>query len=297
MVNDRSRRFPPPNKALELSADPLGGHRKKGRRAAQTGAFAYFALAFGWSWLFWLAHVRWGGGADPSRSPLFLIGGAGPLLAAIALTHLRENTSVRRSFWVRAFDPRRIRGAWWVAALLLHPAIVSLAFAIDVGLGGSAPAMPAQMASVGSVLSLAFFVFWFGPLPEEMGWRGFALDRLQVRMSARAASVLLGTLWALWHVPLFFVPSTFQAALGLGSERSLIFLCSMVPLSVLMGWVYNNTSRSTLSAALVHFSGNVSGALFRKSNRVAALELVLLCLACVLIAVRWSGRRPTGACS
>lgn len=71
----------------------------------------------------------------------------------------------------------------------------------------------------------------------------------------------------------------------------------MVPLSVLMGWVYNNTSRSTLSAALVHFSGNVSGALFRKSNRVAALELVLLCLACVLIAVRWSGRRPTGACS
>jgi membrane protease YdiL (CAAX protease family) len=226
-----------------------------------------------------------------------LLGGAGPFLAAIVLTHFRENAAVRRAFWVRIIDPRRIQGAWWVASLLLHPAIVLLAFAADVWLGGSVPALPAQANSAGSLLSLAFFVFWFGPLPEEIGWRGFALDRLQARMGPISASLLLGAAWALWHVPLFFVPDTFQAGLGLGSTRALIFLSTMVPLSVLMGWVYNNTSRSTLSAALVHFSGNVCGALFPKTSRVAALELGFLCLAAVVVVLCWRGRCPTSGCS
>jgi membrane protease YdiL (CAAX protease family) len=113
-------------------------------------------------------------------------------------------------------------------------------------------------------------------------------------MGAVAASLLLGGVWAVWHVPLFFVPNTFQAELGLGSVRSLVFLSSMVPASVLMGWVYENTSRSTLSAALFHFSGNLCGALFSKSSRVAALELALLCVASLVVARSWRGR-PSSA--
>lgn len=109
-------------------------------------------------------------------------------------------------------------------------------------------------------------------------------------MTALSASLALGSVWAAWHVPLFFVPGSFQAALGLGSLRSWIFLASMVPLSVLMTWVYNNTDRSTLSAVLIHYSGNVCGALLLKSDRVAALELVFLTLAAILVIVGWGAR-------
>jgi membrane protease YdiL (CAAX protease family) len=135
-------------------------------------------------------------------------------------------------------------------------------------------------------------VFWFGPLPEEMGWRGFALDRLQFRMTPLQASLVLGSVWALWHVPLFFIPGSYQAGLELGSPRSWIFLSSMVPLSVLMTWVYNNTSRSTLSAVLIHYSGNLCGALLEKTDRVAALELGFLTLAAVLVVLGWRAQRP-----
>ncbi len=259
-------------------------------KAIQTSALAFFVLALGWSSAFWAAAARWGTRDDPTESILFLLGGAGPLVAAVALTHLREAAPTRRDFWVRAIDPRRLHWPWWVAALLLHPVLIAFAFAMDVAAGGSLPPVEMHGSSVSSVLSLLVFLFWFGPFPEEIAWRGFALDRLQGRMTALHASLILGSVWALWHVPLFLLPGTFQAGLGLGSFRSWMFLLSMVPLSVLMTWVYNNTNRSTLSAVLIHYSGNVCGAFLEKTDRVAALELALLSLAAALVVMGWGAR-------
>lgn len=259
----------------------------------RTSVLTYFAFALGWSFLFWAASVRWDVRGDPSRSFLFLLGGAGPFLAAAALTQLREASATRRDFWIRVFDPRRLRWRWGLAALLMHPAIVALSILVDVSSGGSLPRTEPGARSVPAALSLLFFVFWFGPLPEEIGWRGFALDRLQGRMSALNASLALGSVWAIWHVPLFFVPGSFQESLSLGSFRSVVFLVSMVPLSVLMTWVYNNTDRSTLSAVLIHYSGNLCGALVVKSERVAALELGFLSLAAILVTAGWGARRLT----
>lgn len=258
----------------------------------RTGATAYFVLALGWSWVFWLSSAAWGQ-ADPASSPLFLVGGAGPLIAAVALTQLRESPATRRDFWIRIVDPRRLRGRWWAVALLLHPSLVALAFAVEIAIGGTPPAPEAGIASPLAFLTLAFFVFWFGPLPEEIGWRGFALDRLQARTTALRASLLLGCVWALWHLPLFLVPGSYQAGLELGSPRSGIFFASMVPLSVLITWVYANTRRSTLSAVLVHWSGNLCGALVEKSDRVAAIELVLLVVAAAGVTWIWGARQLT----
>lgn len=256
----------------------------------KTTARTYLIFALGWSFLFWGASVRFNPNGDPSSSLLFLIGGAGPLIAALVLTHLSEEPAARRDFWVRAFDPRRIRWPWSAVSLVLHPAIILLAFTVGNALGSSLPEPDAQADSLIPLLTLAFFVFWFGPLPEELGWRGFALDRLQMRNTALVASLVLGAVWALWHVPLFFVPGTFQFELGLGSLRSWIFLLSNIPLSVLMTWVFNNTSRSTLSAVLMHYSGNLLGALFPKTDLVAGLELVFLTLAAAIVVVGWGAR-------
>jgi membrane protease YdiL (CAAX protease family) len=209
---------------------------------------------------------------------------------ALALVHLRESREVQRSFWARAFDPRRIRGPWWAAALLLHPAIVAIAFALDALLGGAVPTVSAQASTLAGWIAFFFFVFWFGPLPEELGWRGFALDRLLVRTTALRASLVLGTAWALWHIPLFFVPGSFQAGIGFATTRFWSFLFSMVPLSVLMTWVYVNTRRSTLSAVLVHYTGNVCGALWPKTDRVAMLEALLLTLAAVAVVAAFGDR-------
>jgi membrane protease YdiL (CAAX protease family) len=256
----------------------------------QTTATAYFVLVLAWTWSLWGASVLLDPRPDPSQSLVFLAGGAGPFLAAVFLTHWREPAAVQRSFWRRTFDPRPVGARWWAVTLLLHPAIVALAFAIDAALGGTPPPMDAQAGSAAGWIAFLFFIFWFGPLPEEMGWRGFALDRLQMRMPALAASVVLGSVWAIWHVPLFFVPGSFQAGIGLGTTRFWIFLFSMVPLSVLMTWVFNNAQRSTLTAVLIHYTGNLCGALFTKTDRVAGLEAALLTAAAAAVVIGWGSR-------
>jgi membrane protease YdiL (CAAX protease family) len=117
-----------------------------------------------------------------------------------------------------------------------------------------------------------------------------ALDRLQLRMSPLWASLLLGIIWSAWHLPLFLIDGTFQNQLGLGSFRFWVFLADMIPLTIIITWIYNHTDRSTLSAVFVHFSGNLCGALIPKSDRFALFELVVLSIVALAITIR-SGPR------
>lgn len=90
-----------------------------------------------------------------------------------------------------------------------------------------------------------------GPLAEETGWRGFALPRMQARMGALNANLLLGVLWAFWHGPMYLI--------GGGSIPFLIFVPLSVALAILFAWVFNNTRGSLVATTLMHFSFNFAG--------------------------------------
>jgi membrane protease YdiL (CAAX protease family) len=111
------------------------------------------------------------------------------------------------------------------------------------------------------------FRLFFGPIPEEPGWRGYALDGLQARMNALSASLILGIVWSLWHL-VFFIEGTWQAEqVGLGTQRFWLFMLSIVIESSLYTWIYSNTKQSTLSAILFQFVGNAFGELFALAER------------------------------
>jgi hypothetical protein len=75
----------------------------------------------------------------------------------------------------------------------------------------------------------------------------------------------------MWHLPLFFISGTYQAGLGLGTTGFWLFMVAIIPQSVVITWVYNNTRRSTLSSVLLHFAVNLTGELFALSQRADAL--------------------------
>jgi hypothetical protein len=97
-----------------------------------------------------------------------------------------------------------------------------------------------------------------GGLNEEIGWRGYALDRFQNRFSPLTASLLLSILWILWHLPVFFLPGTNQSQVPFW-----LFSLAVIPLGVMMTWVYNNSGKSIFAAAFFHTIGNLSHELFR----------------------------------
>jgi membrane protease YdiL (CAAX protease family) len=91
------------------------------------------------------------------------------------------------------------------------------------------------------------YIFIFVGVAEEFGWRGYALDRLQTRFGAASSSVILGLIWGLWHLPLFFIPGSNQQAAGI-----VPYLLQIIVFSVWFTWMYNNSNRSILSVIVFH---------------------------------------------
>jgi hypothetical protein len=247
----------------------------------------FLVLTFGWSWGFWVPKVFVARGLVQGVPVLPNLGAFGPTVAAFVLVTYADGWSGAKRLALRAvqFDyPKR----WFIPALFLSPAIVFVSLTVAY-LTGTIPSFPWRDNPV--VLPIAFvFIFVLGgPLQEEFGWRGYLLDPLQERLSALGGGVIIGLIWAVWHLPLFYIPSEtiyFR-------NPFLGFAVSITLLSVLMTWVYNNTNRSLLLVLLFHASFNWSQAMFPiLDSDPASLTLVgLLVLAVVVVVGYWGPRR------
>ena len=260
------------------------------RSTAAAEAMRYFALTFLWTWTFWWVAVLSGAEfPEPATILLSALGGTGPALAASVLVYRGYSRERLGRFWLRAVDARRIPRVWYpliLVAAIAPPLAAKLAPSGTAHEAGGAAGAAAAIFIVG-ILS--------GPV-EEPGWRGYALDRLQTLYSALGASLVLGVIWALWHLPLFFIEGTYQNLLGPGSWRYWLFFVAILPGSVISTWVYNNTGRSVLAVVLLHSFGNAAGELvsLEGAQRVAAFVggLVLAVLVTILWGARTLARGP-----
>ena len=271
-------------------------------RSARPGRF--FALAFGLSWIFW-GPAALSGQTIMGTSWVWLLyaGGLGPALAEVLLLWRERDPEAWRDYWQRVFDVRRIPARWYLVIFLTVPALSALAVGMDLLLGGAPPSLEelrSLVAQPWTLLSFVVFMLVFGPVPEELGWRGYALDGLQARFSALSASLILGAGWTLWHFPLFFMRGTFQHELGFGSSGFLWFCVGTVVTSVAFTWIYNNAGRSTLSAILFHFMQNVTGELVPLGERARLIQSGLWIILVAGIVWHWGprhlmGRGPNGS--
>jgi membrane protease YdiL (CAAX protease family) len=245
----------------------------------------WLALVLLVSWSFWFAAALAAGSADPRGAALARLGlyagGLAPAVLAILALQRWCAPGVRAGFWRRLVDPRRLRASDWLRTLAPAPLAMVLAVAVAGAAGVPEPGswtLPAHWW-------LPLFLIVFGPLPEELAWRGWALDRLQLTTSALAASLLLGTYWILWHLPLFLVEGTYQHGLGLGTPRFWLFCAVLLPQAVVLTWVYNTTRGSLLAAVLAHWSINLVGELVAIPVRTELLlVLVWTLMAAALVA-------------
>lgn len=241
----------------------------------------FFGATFVWTWAFYTPLALTGN--SPYQMPwmiLLILGGAGPSIVGVALVLLTYDRDQRRDYWRRCFSFRRITFPWWLVIFGLLPAVAVLSAALDVALGGTLPGMEQLRSLVASPVMwpLAVFLsFMSGPWSEEFGWRGYVLDPIIRRYSVLPGSVVLGLIWGVWHLPLFFMPATWHGQLGFGLAGFWTFMLHNVGLALVMTWVYRYTSRSILSGLLIHFAVNFSGQLLAPlSARVDVLRAVLL---------------------
>lgn len=257
------------------------------KKSSSTSPWLFFALTFTWSWAFWIPTALWAPDATHLITQLgFALGGVGPMVFGVYFTYREGGDKVRRDYWLRVVDWKRLGFRGWFLSLLTVPLLTLPAGWMDKTLRGGGIKLDlttlnffTQHFSVvlGTLLFL-IFMFLFGPVPEELGWRGYALDRLRARHGSLKASLILGLLWGLWHLPLFFLKGAYQSTLGFGTAGFFLFFGAIIPLSVVITWIYDMTNRSILSAILLHFSVNLVGTVAAHGNRVELFR-VLLCWA------------------
>ncbi|MFC7096197.1 CPBP family intramembrane glutamic endopeptidase [Halobaculum marinum] len=253
------------------------------------GVVAFLLLAFGWSWGVWGPQALAAEGVIRAAPTLPAVGAFGPTVAAFVLVAYADGWSGVRRLAARAVRvdfPRR----WLAPALLLAPALVVLALGVAFATD-TAPSFPWAGSPVVLPVAFVFVLLLGGPVQEEFGWRGYLLDPLQERLSALGGGVAVGLIWALWHVPLFYVPSE-----TIYYRRSFVgFAVSITLLSVLLTWLYNNTNGSLLPALLLHATWNWSQVMFPvlDSDPASLAMVVLLAVTTVGVVGYWGPSRLT----
>lgn len=256
----------------------------------ETTKLLYFLLiTFVFSWIFWIpkALITQGIIAPSVITDIlsFLnLGAFGPLVGAFCATYMYEGKSGMTTLLKRAVSIN-FKKKWFIPMLLLMPAITGSALLIAYLLGGTAPDLPLLSSPHLIIYWFIYLLLLSGPLQEEFGWRGYALDKLQSKFSALKSSLLLGLIWALWHMPLNFTE-------GIGDQYSLVIstiigsIISLMLLSVLFTWIYNNTGKSILAVMFFHASMNLSTfKLFPVFESEKALPLYTLFILIVVIII------------
>lgn len=186
---------------------------------------------------------------------VFALAASGPTLAMLVMWLVERSRRVRL--------PIAFSWAWPPAALLLGagPSCVA-ALALRSGDIGSIGQHAATVAvSVGGPVAVLAYTLISGPLSEEFGWRGYVQPLLRHRLGRAATAFVLGTVWGLWHLPLFFIDGTGQHAMGLFSVKGALFFIGWIPLSYAALFVSERLRGGVLAAVLIHAAYNAASAL------------------------------------
>lgn len=211
---------------------------------------AFFVGAYAYTWIISAPAVF----MDPSWTAAILIyiGSFGPPVSAAVVTWLRGE-DVRA--WARQITRWRVGWQWWIVAFGLPVFIVLATTAILIAVGG-----PVDLTQTAPSPILVAIVFIFGltvsgGLNEEPGWRGFAQPRLNDRYSALTASLIIGVMWAGWHLPYFFAPITPHSEFTFANQIG--WFAGILLLSVILAWAYNSTA-SVLIVMVLHAMANTA---------------------------------------
>jgi membrane protease YdiL (CAAX protease family) len=269
--------------------DNIMDHNKFAK--VKSSPWLYFALTLGWSWLFWIPLAI--SGIHISKAPgiiCFVVGIFGPSFSAIVLTYFLGDEYERRDFWERAVSLTRITPRWYAIILLIAPLCSLLAIITDLMLHGALPYFDTAIRYINNpitIIPFALTTLIYGPLPEELGWRGYALDRLQRNHGALVSSIILGVIWSIWHIPMFFINGSIMSdVFPLWSAR---FWVAMGPgilaTSVIMTWIYNNTQHSILAAIILHFMMNFTAEFLRLPGDYKNYAFIWIIVIAILIVI------------
>ncbi len=221
------------------------------------GVFVFLALGFAWVYWLLISLSRKGSlpfllqDSVPGAILKAILRDFGPAVAAIIVAAFYQGRAGLKRLWLTV---TRWRVPWWLYALAFVGPMIAAGLVVSIGvMKGSLKRNPEPISIVH--FSLVFFAMAVldGPLGEEVGWRGVLLPQLLRKMGPIAASIAVGSVWWLWHVPLYLADGRIST-----TGDWIDFLIDTLALSMIFTWFFLRSGCSTLLTIILHNASNYS---------------------------------------
>ena len=224
---------------------------------------------------------------------LYLIAASSSTLAALIVVSLAYGKTGTLRLLKRVVK-FKVQPKWYLFAIFINPIFIVLALGLSAFFGGTFPSFTQNLASL---IPVFIVVTLQAGLGEEVGWRGFATPKLQTSFSGLIACLIVGVIWSLWHLPLYFIPEGLQNNMWLAIgflPTFLFYTLHLVASSVIYTWSYNETG-SLLMPIILHGSLNTAAGFFGSADIpvVGILPLIFLIIFEVILVgfiIKFSGK-------
>ncbi|MCA9347536.1 CPBP family intramembrane metalloprotease [Candidatus Saccharibacteria bacterium] len=211
---------------------------------------SFFILVFLLPWLVWATTIAQQHSVISWHIPQTLAFWLGITIAVYLAAFISGGKRAVKDLLSRIVRVK-VQFKWYVIALFLAPVIAVVTMGIFKLFGGEI--VVGKDIATASLPFVFLIELWLFLITEETAWRGFALPRLQSKYTPLKASIILGAIWALWHIPLFLIADSFQSSIPY-----IGFFISTIATTITMTWLFNNTRGSVFLAAIFHASTDVA---------------------------------------
>lgn len=247
----------------------------------------FFVIVFLFTWAFWIAAAVFGH-FKPDNSlilPLMLLGLFVPSITALCMVLTSKNSALKKDYVAKLCMPSRLRPLNILSAIALILMLILASIAVSLLFGQSTEQFALVEGfsfSVGGIPTLLTLIL--AASLEELGWRGYAQDAIAQRGSWFRSSLIFGALWGLWHLPLFFIPDTYQYTILHENVWYMVnFFLSVIPIVFIVTWVYVKNNRSILACVIFHFFMNFFQEQIAMTQTTKCIETGIFAVAALIL--------------
>ena len=242
----------------------------------------FFALAYLFTWIFWIPAIFV---SENIAAVLMLIGLLAPAVVSTVFIMLSGSDPLKRDFTNKIVGFYKVKWKNVFLATCVFAIIIASSIILSLAFGQSIDqfSFTDDFSFTGVGISSALLTILIASIIEEVGWKGYCEDSIGDYMNWFWESMVFGALWSLWHLPLIFIPGTYQAGLMVNPLYVINFFVSGIPLGFIITWVYLVSDRSILACMVFHLFVNFMQEKIALTPETKCVETVVVTAATVVI--------------
>ena len=244
----------------------------------------FYVTTISATWGFWFCALIFKEGFICTLT--MLLGLLSPAIIALITVFGSKSKELKADFKRKIFRFYKLRPKYIFAAVIIFALIVGCSILLSTFWGQSLNqfSVTEGFSFTGAGVTSAFLTILLASVLEEVGWRGYGEDSIAQYCSWFKESIIFGFVWALWHLPLFFIPGTYHYGIR---EMNVLymfnFFISVIPFGFITTWVYVKNNRSILASIIFHLFVNFMQEKIAMTQTTKCVETICVTLAAAII--------------